>query len=291
VITRLCNNAHSSDGRGGQKVRRLIWPPHVTGARWQRQLPRRANERGIATARQLQLAGLALEPLWRFYVQFVTHGLRRVFVAIGVRRSARVLAGVLGLTILATVVASAPAAHAAPSLRYQRGYYVSGSWLCYGWSSGTYHCTRHWHRTANGRLVSDNPAWVPNYGGSAVTYRTWRNVHDPVARRIYRRPVTNDPPAYRGGNTGGSGVTGQISAVFGRYANQALNVARCESGFNPNAVNRSSGAAGVFQFLASTWRTTAYAGGSPFNASANIHAAYQVFARDGYSWREWTCRP
>jgi hypothetical protein len=24
---------------------------------------------------------------------------------------------------------------------------------------------------------------------------------------------------------------------------------------------------------------------------ANIHAAYEIFKRDGYSWREWACKP
>jgi SLT domain-containing protein len=82
-----------------------------------------------------------------------------------------------------------------------------------------------------------------------------------------------------------------IRSVFGAYAGQALRVASCESGYAPNAYNRSSGASGVFQFLASTWRTTSYAGYSRFNAWANIHAAHQVFVRDGYSWREWSCKP
>jgi len=94
-----------------------------------------------------------------------------------------------------------------------------------------------------------------------------------------------------------SGIQNEIRAVFGRrYANQALAVARCESGFNPNARNPmaigGAHAAGVFQILdTSTWYTTSYGRYSPYNASANIHAAYQIFHRDGNSWREWACRP
>lgn len=99
-----------------------------------------------------------------------------------------------------------------------------------------------------------------------------------------RRPTISRPISAQS-------VTSEIVAVFGRYAGAALNVARCESSFNSNAYNASSGASGVFQFLRSTWATTSYAGYSPFNASANIHAAYQVFARDGFSWREWQCQP
>jgi surface antigen len=55
-------------------------------------------------------------------------------------------------------------AHAAAApLRYQRGYSVqAGSWLCYGWSNGAYHCTQHWYRTSGGALISTNTMWVPN---------------------------------------------------------------------------------------------------------------------------------
>ncbi len=83
-----------------------------------------------------------------------------------------------------------------------------------------------------------------------------------------------------------------INEVFGaRYASAARSVAYCESRFDPKAHNRSSGAAGVFQFLLSTWRTTSQKHHSRFNARANILAAYEVFVRDGHSWREWQCQP
>jgi hypothetical protein len=102
------------------------------------------------------------------------------------------------------------------------------------------------------------------------------------------------PPA--GANPGQQAVINDIIAVFGPYAQGALNVSRCESGYDPNAWNSypilASHASGVFQILyPSTWNTTSYASQSPFNADANIHAAYQIFKRDGYSWREWQCQP
>lgn len=218
-------------------------------------------------------------------------GPRRASRALSAMRVSLMLVGMLGLAVFAAQSMPTPTAHAASWLFYQRGYYLDNGWMCYGWSNGAYHCTHHWHRAANGTLVSENTAWVPNYLQGTVVRRA-----APVYAPVYHAPAaapapvqhtTYTPPV----NMSGQSVTGEIAAVFGPYASQALNVARCESGFNPNAFNASSSASGVFQFLPSTWATTAYAGYSPFNASANIHAAYQVFARDGYSWREWTCQP
>lgn len=85
-----------------------------------------------------------------------------------------------------------------------------------------------------------------------------------------------------------------IREVFGTYADSALRIASCESGFNPNAYNSASiggsHAAGLFQILyPSTWSGTPYASSSPYDARANASAAYYIFQRDGYSWREWAC--
>jgi hypothetical protein len=93
---------------------------------------------------------------------------------------------------------------------------------------------------------------------------------------------------------GQAAVIAMINQVFGSYATGALNVARCESGFNPLAYNPTSNggshAEGVFQILyPSTWSRTSEASSSPFSAMANILAAHQIFVRDGYSWREWSC--
>lgn len=215
-------------------------------------------------------------------------------------RISLLLFGVLGLTLIASQLSSNYTANAASWLRYQRGYSVQGSWLCYGWGNGAYHCTHHWHRNAAGHLISDNHAWVPNYGAAATVAVTRQPAtshaaapqhapqHAPI---IQRAPVVQHPAPVVSGNLGQQGVINEIRAVFGPYAGQALAVARCESGYNAYAVNRSSDAEGVFQFLRSTWVGTSYAGYSRFNASANIHAAYQVFSRDGHSWREWSCQP
>jgi hypothetical protein len=96
----------------------------------------------------------------------------------GTARVAITLVGVLGVSAIATQVGwFGHTANAATGLHYQRGYSVQQGWLCYGWSSGAYHCTRRWHRSS-GRLISDNAPWVPNAGaaapaasrGGAITY-------------------------------------------------------------------------------------------------------------------------
>lgn len=93
-----------------------------------------------------------------------------------------------------------------------------------------------------------------------------------------------------------SSIDAMIDQVFGANAGAARNIAMCESGLNPNATNSysigGSHAAGLFQILyPSTWYGTSQASNSPYNAWSNIVAAHEIFVRDGYSWREWTCRP
>lgn len=82
-----------------------------------------------------------------------------------------------------------------------------------------------------------------------------------------------------------------IHQVFGQYGGQAVRVAMCESSMNPNAYNGILGAAGLFQIIPGTFASTSYAGGSVYDPATNIRAAYEIFARDGYSWREWACQP
>lgn len=100
-------------------------------------------------------------------------------------------------------------------------------------------------------------------------------------------PEATAPPVQ-----GGSSIEGMIDQVFGAYGPGAIRVAQCESGLNPSAVNPAGVYAGLFQILyPSTWDSTSEAGSSPYDAWANIAAAHEIFVRDGYSWREWTCQP
>jgi hypothetical protein len=213
-------------------------------------------------------------------VHFVPSGPRRFFSPPAAMRSALILAGLpgmFGLSVTADQISSAttpaPTARIAPTgltiqttswLSYRRGNFsLVGGWRCHGWSDDLAHCAPPVQRAVSRQI------------------------------RVAPKPIPSAKPAppVAGTTPNTQAIINEILSVFGQYGNQAVNVARCESGFNPNAVNPSSHASGLFQFLWSTWNTTSYASDSPFNASANIHAAYQVFARDDDSWREWSCQP
>ena len=92
----------------------------------------------------------------------------------------------------------------------------------------------------------------------------------------------------------GSSVVSQIDSVFGAYSSQAEAIAMCESSDNPSAVNTTTAvminghaeyAQGLFQIIPSTWSTTSYRYQSPLDLNANTHAAFEIFSRDGYTWR------
>lgn len=70
------------------------------------------------------------------------------------------------------------------------------------------------------------------------------------------------------------------------HEERAVRVARCESGFNPHAQNRSSSAYGIFQFLNSTWKGTGIQKTS--DPGLQIEAAYRLWKARG--WRPWVCR-
>ena len=79
---------------------------------------------------------------------------------------------------------------------------------------------------------------------------------------------------------------------WGADQTQLLRVAYCESHYNPNAYNASSGASGLFQFLASTWAANSvragYAGASVFDPVANANTAAYMFANGQAG--QWSCK-
>jgi Transglycosylase SLT domain len=75
---------------------------------------------------------------------------------------------------------------------------------------------------------------------------------------------------------------------YGQSKGAMVRVARCESGLDPCAVNRSGPYYGLFQFLKSTWRATPYSDRDIFDPEAQALAA-------GWMWEqgrkdEWACK-
>jgi len=75
---------------------------------------------------------------------------------------------------------------------------------------------------------------------------------------------------------------------YGQPREDMLRVAMCESNLDPSAVNGSSGASGLFQFMPSTFASTPYADQDIFDAWASANAA-------GWMWsvgrrNEWECQ-
>jgi hypothetical protein len=72
---------------------------------------------------------------------------------------------------------------------------------------------------------------------------------------------------------------------------KALDVARCESGYQPDAYN-PGGFAGVYQHPVRYWRLRAnrygFPGRSVFNGRANIIVAIRL-AHSAHSWSDWSC--
>jgi len=88
-------------------------------------------------------------------------------------------------------------------------------------------------------------------------------------------------------------VIALIRDSFASLGSKATDVALCvaerESNFDPLAVNPVTGAAGVFQFMPSTWASLSelagLAGSSVYDASANVAVAAWTVAH--YGWHPW----
>lgn len=84
-------------------------------------------------------------------------------------------------------------------------------------------------------------------------------------------------------------IRDRFAPLGSRTEEVALCVAGKESGFDPRAVNPDTGAAGVFQFLPSTWTSLSEMAGwgdaSVFEARANVAVTAWTVAR--YGWHPW----
>jgi hypothetical protein len=106
----------------------------------------------------------------------------------------------------------------------------------------------------------------------------------PAAPHVVSIPVIAPAPPL----AGGVGMEA-IYAVFGSSPGLtwALRVAHCESRYNPLAVNASSGASGLFQFMPSTWNAY-FAGWNIWDPYAQARAALVFYNRGATN--AWTCK-
>jgi soluble lytic murein transglycosylase-like protein len=105
----------------------------------------------------------------------------------------------------------------------------------------------------------------------------------PVAPRPAPAGTFTPPPG-----SGGDGLAA-IYAVFGNSPglSWALRVANCESHYNPLAINRSSGASGLFQFMPSTWNAN-FPGQNIWDPYAQARGALAFYNAGRQS--AWTCK-
>ena len=73
----------------------------------------------------------------------------------------------------------------------------------------------------------------------------------------------------------------------GNAAPRLIQIAKCESGFNPSAKNPRSSASGIFQIIDGTWRSNGCVG-NVFNAEDNVRCAIKIYQRRGT--QPWVCR-
>jgi len=129
---------------------------------------------------------------------------------------------------------------------------------------------------AKAATLEDRPA-------PAVIDQSPAAVPHPAPRPAAPPSVFTPPPG-----SGGDGLAA-IYAVFGNSPglSWALRVANCESHYNPLAVNRSSGASGLFQFMPATWNAN-FPGQNIWDPYAQARGAL-VFYNAGRQ-SAWTCK-
>lgn len=108
------------------------------------------------------------------------------------------------------------------------------------------------------------------------------------------QPDTGGPDGAGAPNPAAASAVAEWTGLVARYfppsqISKALRVIWCESRGNPDAVNPSSQASGLFQHLPQFWpqrsQAAGFAGASIFDPEANVATAAWLYTRDG--WRHW----
>ena len=127
-----------------------------------------------------------------------------------------------------------------------------------------------------------HPSRAAHVGKAGVTTTAAKPAPAPAARPAAAAPAPAPQPL-----TVPQVIQGAFQPLGPDAVNWALRVSSCESKYNPQAVNASTGAAGLFQFLPSTWASSPYAASSPFDPTANAKAAAWLYQTSGPA--QWQC--
>jgi hypothetical protein len=181
-----------------------------------------------------------------------------------VRASMQLAAHVLILGIGVVLVVPVLTAHAAPARIVAYSGYVP-------WTS-----TVH---------MRNAPEMTEIFKASSVEERPAPTAPDPSTMTSSAGAASGFAPPP---GAGGAGLAA-IYAVFGNSPGLtwALRVAYCESRYNPLAINRSSGASGLFQFMPSTWNAN-FPGQNIWDPMAQARGAL-VFYNAGRQ-SAWVCK-
>jgi hypothetical protein len=177
-----------------------------------------------------------------------------------VRARMQMAGHILVLGIGVVIVAPVLTAHAAPAPVVEYSGYVP------------------WTSTVHSRNA---PEMTEIFKASSVEERPAPTTSDPATAL----PASGFTPPH---GAGGAGLAA-IYAVFGNSPGLtwALRVAYCESRYNPLAINRSSGASGLFQFMPSTWNAN-FPGQNIWDPMAQARGAL-VFYNAGRQ-SAWVCK-
>lgn len=130
------------------------------------------------------------------------------------------------------------------------------------------------------------PAPAPEPAGRSMLWQNQREL-EAEAKAAPAAARAAQLPSYPPGT-----VQAIIVQAFAPYGPAAvawgLRVARCESGYNPRALNPAGPYYGLFQFLMSTFRATPYGTGDIYDPAANAAAAAWKYAHGGAA--AWGCR-
>ncbi|MCT1829390.1 resuscitation-promoting factor [Brevibacterium luteolum] len=90
-------------------------------------------------------------------------------------------------------------------------------------------------------------------------------------------------------NYSGSMTTAQIKEMLGGPGSKWYSVVKCESNFNPRAINQSNRAHfGLFQFKLATWRSVG-GSGNPIDASPQEQFKRAKILQKKAGWGQWAC--